>query len=221
MAIQADGKILVAGVGMRNFAVARYNSNGTLDTSFDGDGKLTTDFGGSDYVSGMAIQADGKIVVAGGSNSDFAVARYNSNGTLDTSFDGDGKLTTDFRGYDLANTMAIQADGKILVAGGSDSDFAVARYNSNGTLDTSFDGDGKLRINFSDGYDFANSMAIQTDGRIVLAGTNSRDFALARLNNGIETDSQVAGMNPPDQDMAGVLGIDPNPLTASNSSSIL
>ena len=168
----------------------------------------------------MAIQADGKIVVAGGSNTDFAVARYNSNGTLDTSFDGDGKLTTDFGGYDLANTMAIQADGKIVVAGGSDSNFAVARYNSNGTLDTSFDGDGKLRINFSDGYDFANSMAVQADGRIVLAGTNSRDFALARLNNGIGTDSQVT-MNPQDQDLAGVFGIDPNPLTASNSSSIL
>ena len=194
-------------------------SFGFRSTSF-GHEQLTTDFGRIDQATTMAIQADGKLVVAGGSLGNFAVARYNSNGTLDTSFNLDGKLTTDFSRYDLANTMAIQADGKILVAGGSDSDFAVARYNSNGTLDTSFDGDGKLRINFSDGYDFANSMAIQTDGRIVLAGTNSRDFALARLNNGIGTDSQVT-INPQDQDLAGVLGIDPNPLTASNSSSIL
>ena len=130
MAIQADGKIVVAGSSRRNFALARYNSNGSLDTSFDGDGKLTTDFGGWDEASSMAIQADGKIVVAGSSRDNFALARYNSNGSLDTSFDGDGKLTIDFGGIDMAHSMAIQADGKIVVAGESGGNFALVRLNN-------------------------------------------------------------------------------------------
>src|SRR5207247_1649268 len=103
--VQQDGKIVVAGYSYNgsndDFAVARYNTDGTLDTSFDGDGKLTTPFGGSDDIGfAVAIQGDGKIVVVGrtfnGSNWDFAVARYNADGSLDTSFDGDGKLTTTF-----------------------------------------------------------------------------------------------------------------------------
>ena len=101
----------------------------------------------------MAIQSDGKIVVAGdvdnGSNDDFAVARYNADGSLDTTFDGDGKVTTAIGTAEIdAYAVAIQADGKIVVAGdaynGSDNDFAVVRYNADGSLDTTFDGDGKV-----------------------------------------------------------------------------
>ncbi|MFN7738414.1 MAG: delta-60 repeat domain-containing protein, partial [Pirellula sp.] len=112
---------------------------GDLDTTFDGDGKVTTDFGNTgDVAHSVAIQSDGKIVVAGFSrfegnfnSEDFALARYNSNGSLDTTFDGDGKITTDFDGeYDNALSVAIQSDGKILVAGVSNRyDFALARYN--------------------------------------------------------------------------------------------
>ena len=109
MAIQADGKSVVAGascdMGDCDFAVARYNPDGSLDASVDGDGKLTTDFGGysSDHATAVAIQADGKIVVVGqsdpsGTGDDFALVRYNADGSLDTSFDGDGQLTTDFGG---------------------------------------------------------------------------------------------------------------------------
>ncbi len=174
LAIQTDGKIVVAGQAYNpntdntDFALARYNSNGSLDNSFDGDGKLTGFYlAGNTRFTAIAIQTDGKIVVAGQAfnpntgNYDFALARYNSNGSLDNSFDGDGKLTTDFIGSDdYAYSLAIQTDGKIVVAGQTynpntgNYDFALARYNSNGSLDNSFDGDGKLTTDFfgSDDY---------------------------------------------------------------------
>ena len=103
MALQANGKIVAVGDAARpsasDFALARYNPNGSLDTTFSGDGKQTTDFGGVDVANGVALQGDGKIVAVGqrgGTASDFALARYNPNGSLDTSFSGDGKQTTDF-----------------------------------------------------------------------------------------------------------------------------
>ena len=136
---------------------------GMLDTTFGAGGKVTTDFGGIEFARAVALQSDGKIVTAGygnfpggGTNQNFALARYNSNGSLDTSFDGDGKVTTDFFGFaDRAEAVAIQPDGKIVVAGqaytnlmGEPSRFALARYNSDGSLDTSFDGDEfAIRLN--------------------------------------------------------------------------
>jgi uncharacterized delta-60 repeat protein len=197
VALQSDGKIVVSGSSSGSgsgddFALARYNSDGTLDTSFDGDGKLTTAFVGGSVDRGysMAVQSDGKIVVAGRSNSDFALARYNANGTLDTSFDGDGKLTTDFGSLDDGLSVAVQSDGKIVVAGYSDNfidaDFAVARYNADGTLDTSFSSDGKLTTDFGTQFDFGRSVAVQSDGKIVVAGNSENNFAVARYNaNGI------------------------------------
>jgi uncharacterized delta-60 repeat protein len=171
---------------------------GDLDTTFDGDGKVTTDFGvNSGRAFSVAIQSDGKIVVAGGSNSDFALARYNSNGSLDTTFDGDGVVTTDFGNSDTAFSVAIQSDGKIVVAGfsfnGRNGDFALARYNSDGGVDYSFGSGGKVATDFSGDYDGAFSVAIQRDGKIVVAGGSDHngsirlhDFALARYDsNGI------------------------------------
>ncbi len=196
--LQSDGKIVVAGdTQSYQFALTRYNSDGSLDTSFDGDGTLTTDFGSfNSDASSMVLQNDGKIVVAGysynGSNYDFALARYNSDGSLDTSFDGDGKLTTDFgTSIDYAESLVLQNDGKIVVAGsrenGDNWDFALTRYNSNGSLDTSFDGDGKLTTDFGTSYDRANSMVIQSDSKIVVAGFSTiggnYDFALTRYNS--------------------------------------
>jgi uncharacterized delta-60 repeat protein len=196
VAIQSDSKIVAAGraggSGGR-FALVRYNSNGSLDTSFSGDGKLTTNFTtGDDWANEVAIQPDGKIVAAGragGSGGRFALVRYNSNGSLDTSFSGDGKLTTDFTaGSDIATSVAIQPDGKIVAAGrsgGSGGRFALARYSSNGSLDTSFNGVGKKTTNFTSGEDFAWDVAIQADGRIVAAGTAAAGFhfALTRYND--------------------------------------
>jgi uncharacterized delta-60 repeat protein len=94
---------------------------GDLDPTFSGDGKATTDFGGGgDYGGDVAAQADGKIVVVGGTGSDFALARYNADGSLDSSFDGDGKVTTDLGGgADGGADVAVHADGKIVVVGGA------------------------------------------------------------------------------------------------------
>jgi len=118
-------------------------------------------------------------VVAGfsnnGSNFDFALVRYNTDGTLDTSFDSDGKVTTAIgSGNDVAYSVAIQSDGKIVAAGysdnGSNDDFALVRYNTDGSLDTSFDSDGKVTTAIGVSDDYANSVAIQSDGKIVAAG---------------------------------------------------
>jgi uncharacterized delta-60 repeat protein len=143
---------------------------GALDPTFDGDGKVLTDFGASDQADDLAIQADDKIVAAGASGGDFALTRYNSDGSLDTSFDGDGKLVTDLGSSDRADAVAIQGDGKIVAAGRSGGDFALARYNSDGSLDTSFDGDGKLVTDFGTADDFAYGVAIQGDGKLVAVG---------------------------------------------------
>ena len=186
--------------GAPDFALARFNPNGSLDTSFSGDGKQTTDFGSSgDRAHGVAIQADGKIVAAGdslgGSGFDFALARYNPNGSLDTSFSGDGKQTTDFGGSEAASGVKLQSDGKIVAVGGDDSDFALARYNPNGSLDTTFSGDGKQTTDFG-GSDGARAVALQADGKIVavgIAGGNGSSFAVARYNPNGTLDPTFSG----------------------------
>jgi len=208
VALQPDGKIIVAGatnLGMNNdFALVRYNSDGSLDTTFDSDGILTTDFGGAfspEAASSLGLQPDGKIIAAGGITdiggniADFALVRYNSDGSLDTTFDTDGKVTTDFDStfYDSANAIALQPDGKIVVAGITEdifnnlADFALARYNSDGSLDTTFDTDGKVTTDLGSSIDFGSDVALQLDGKIVMAGGSllggSIDFALARYNS--------------------------------------
>src|ERR1051325_5285566 len=183
-AIQGDGKIIVAGQTWNgsnyDFAVVRYNGDGTLDTSFNGTGMVTTAFGsGTDIGSSVAVQEDGKIVVAGysliGTSSDFAVARYNPDGSLDTSFNGTGKVTTDIGGgFDVGHSVAMQGDGKVVVAGwsfaGFSYDFALVRYNSDGSLDTSFNGTGKATTDIGGSADEGFSVVIQEDGKIVAAG---------------------------------------------------
>lgn len=195
VAIQSDGKIVVAGTSDNDFALARLNTDGTLDTAFDTDGIVTTDLGSIELAYAVAIQSDGKIIVAGVSDidgdNDFALARYNTDGSLDISFDTDGKLTTDFGSFEEIQSVAIQSDGKIVAAGRSGNfspDFAVARYNANGTPDTSFDGDGKVTVDFNGDQDWANSVSIQSDGKIVVGGSayspsGDPDFGLIRLTS--------------------------------------
>src|SRR5262245_12063781 len=106
---------------------------GALDPTFGSGGLVTTDFGGSDSAQAVAIQSDGKIVAAGSSGGDFALARYNADGSLDASFGGGGKVTTDFGGFDAASALAVQPDGRIVAAGrGGTGDMALARYNADG-----------------------------------------------------------------------------------------
>jgi uncharacterized delta-60 repeat protein len=201
IAIQSDGKIVVAGYnynGGTDFALVRYDSNGALDNTFDSDGKVTTDIGNMTTEAGVsvAIQSDGKILLAGssatGSNTDFALVRYNIDGTLDNTFDLDGKKITDFgSNNDFARSVAIQNDGKIVLAGntfnGIDNDFALVRYNADGTLDNAFDSDGKTTTDFGGATEDGYAICIQSDGKIILAGENniggSADFTLVRYNN--------------------------------------
>ena len=160
-ALQSDGKIVVVGythLGNRynfGFAVARYNIDGSLDSSFDSDGKLIADHDvDEELAESVAVQSDGKIVVGGGINGQIGLIRYNIDGTLDTSFHGDGTVTTDI-GASFENEwctdLVLQGDGKIVVGGtrGRGDYFVLLRYNANGTLDTSFSGDGKVTTDFA------------------------------------------------------------------------
>ena len=168
-----------------------FAQSGSLDLTFDTDGKVTTAIGsGSDVGNGVAIQSDGKIVVAGysdnGSDLDFAVIRYNSNGSLDTGFGSNGKVTTDIANDDdYGNSVAIQADGKIVVAGygriSSNNDIVVVRYNTDGTLDVSFDSDGVVTTPIGNSSDYGFAVAIQPDGKIVVAGSSAA-FVVVRYN---------------------------------------
>ncbi|NIS80096.1 MAG: hypothetical protein GTO14_07780, partial [Anaerolineales bacterium] len=157
-----------------------------------------------------AAQADVKIVVAGSAtaNTLYGVARYNPDGSLDTSFDTDGKVTTDVStSGDFAFAVAIQADGKIVAAGyswnGTSYDFCVVRYNADGSLDTDFGSGGWVLTDFEGGTDEAHAVAIQSDGKIVVAGwadvdpteTIDYDFAVVRYNTdgSLDTDFGTGG----------------------------
>ncbi len=209
VAIQPDGKIVVAGESASlgdysDFALVRYNANGTLDTTFGTGGKVTTANAGQDIAFALKLQQVGtetKIVVAGGTASatfliepaQFTLARYNANGTLDTAFGTGGKTITPIGGKDTSQAIALQADGKIVAAGysavslGPDFDFAVARYNANGSQDTTFGSSGKVTTSFGTDDDRAFAVAVQADGKIVAAGysgsssaAGTRNFVLAR-----------------------------------------
>jgi uncharacterized delta-60 repeat protein len=201
VALQPDGKIIVAGAGTPtggyDFTLARYNSDGSPDMSFGAGGIVTTDFRTFDLVYALALQPDGKIVVAGNSwfdTDDFAVARYNSDGSLDVSFGPGGIVTTDLGDNEYANAVAIQPDGRILLAGTSlhgmlpaqTSQFALIRYTSDGSLDTTFDADGIVITDFGSSLDGGNAVTLLPDGKILVAGFGSNgtdlDFALARYN---------------------------------------
>jgi uncharacterized delta-60 repeat protein len=207
-AVQPDGKIVVAGSANNgsgsDFAVVRYNKNGSLDTSFDTDGKVLTPIGSEDLGRAMVLQPDGKIVVAGGaygSNYDFAIVRYNPNGSLDTSFSSDGKVTTPIgSAHDIAVALALQPDGKLVAAGSSDTasdnDFAVVRYNADGSPDTSFDTDGKVTTSVAT-FDDVHGVALQADGKIVVVGSSyngsNYDFSLVRYNTDGSPDMSFDG----------------------------
>lgn len=202
MLLQADGKIVTAGSvpgDYNDFAVVRFNTDGSLDSSFGTNGRATTSIGtglSNDWATCLALQPDGKIVAAGYSDGDFAVVRYLANGALDTSFGGNGKVVTDAGGGGFLESIAVQADGRIVVAGGGGGDdFGLVRFNANGTLDTSFSSDGKLAIPVGDDYSAAYSLRVQADGRLLVAGIAQKlisyglgleflrdDFALIRLN---------------------------------------
>lgn len=199
MAVQSDGKILAAGrsdgTDTTAFSVVRYNTDGSLDTTFDSDGKAIVTFGSAnDFAFALAVNpADGKITAGGGTQSgssgqDFALVRWSATGGLDTSFDSDGKVSTDLSGSgnDSANALVQQGDGKLVAAGKNSGNFAVARYFADGSLDESFGTAGRARVDFSNRIDEAYGVAVQADGKVVAAGvsfgvTSRNDLAVARF----------------------------------------
>ncbi|MGH7344719.1 MAG: Ig-like domain repeat protein [Candidatus Rokuibacteriota bacterium] len=228
---QSDGKLVAAGravVTNDNFALARYNVDGSLDTSFGGgDGLVDTAFGaGVDQAFALVLQPDGKLVAAGrgaipGGSTNFALARYMPDGSLDPSFGGDGKVDTDFAaGTDQAFALVLQPqpDGKLVAAGpraasGGTDNFALARYMPDGSLDTSFDGDGKVDTDFAAGTDQAFALVLQSDGKLVAAGRafvqvvggmgTTTNFGLARYNTDGSLDTSFDGDGKVDTDFTG------------------
>ena len=214
LAIQPDGRLLIAGTAFGTtgnddrFALGRFDSDGTLDAGFGNGGLVTTPVGvGSAQANGLIVQPDGKIIVSGtaflngSTDDDFGVVRYNADGSLDTSFGGSGIITTDFGPIepgpdapsDRANALTLQADGKLVVVGSSGrlaSDFALARYNADGSLDTSFGSGGRALGGIANDAE-AHAVDIQPDGSIVVAGSTSGvnpAFVVARFHADGSTD---------------------------------
>jgi uncharacterized delta-60 repeat protein len=205
LAIQSDDKIVSVGEGGQgifNFTVMRHTVNGGLDLDFGQNGKVVTRFDSiSAFASDVAIQPDGKIIVVGGSQSygldkdddqDFAIIRYLPNGIIDSLFGQNGVVRTDFENHsmDAAKAIALHSDGRFIVAGysdnfnGEDDNFALIRYWPDGSIDTSFGIDGKTTTDFNSEFDLPNAIALQRDGKIVVAGYayEPAQFAIARYH---------------------------------------
>lgn len=215
MLLLPNGKILCTGGawvdnGESKIMLARFNADGLPDNSFDGDGILTTQIGvGDQYGQSIALQPDGKILVAGYANidgyEDFLLLRYNANGTLDQAFGGgDGIVTTSLgESYAGVEKVLLQPDGKIIAAGYAVSngfdDFAIVRYKPNGDLDNTFHGDGKYIVNLSGKNERIYDALLQPDGKIVTVGPIFND-------SGTDTQFGILRFNPNgtlDQDFGG------------------
>jgi len=200
LAFQANGKIVAVGYTNpgtgKDFMIARYNTNGTLDNSFGTNGVVVTQISTSDdQASSLKIQSNGKIIVTGyaiyNTKKDFVVVRYNIDGTLDNSFGVNGIVRTTMSVYDdYATSVNIQNDGKIVVSGNSYIyAISIARYDTSGILDNTFGINGKVITLFNDiqgnGRADSKCSSVQTDGKIIIAGSISamgQDFMLLRYN---------------------------------------
>lgn len=232
--IDSANRIIVTGSsiaqnGFSAFAVARFNSNGSPDTSFDSDGAVLVPVAqfGNDEANAIALDANGRIVLAGNSNmgsssGDFAFARINADGSLDTNFGTNGATTVDFDDFDEVLDLVIQSNGRIVGVGyaidraNSTSTFALARLTSSGTIDNSFDSDGRVITNFGGAQDIADSVVLQADGKIVAVGQggqpNDSMFALARYNTNGSLDQTFGN--------GGLVLTDINDLNAATSAAI-
>lgn len=196
--VQPDGKIILGGTSgntAQYFTMVRLNSNGSIDTTFGTGGKVQTSFSGTEsFANSIAIQPDGKIILGGYTVNapfakDFAMIRYDSNGSVDATFGVNGKVITTINASysDYIQKLIIQNDGKIIAAGTTSFEMgpqlAMVRYLSNGSLDSGFGTNGVVIAN---GYGLGNDVALQADGKIILVGGENADvFSVLRyLNNG-------------------------------------
>jgi uncharacterized delta-60 repeat protein len=193
LARQSDGKLVIVGsqlIGYPDFSaflLMRYTVTGTVDTDFGTNGVVVTPIGSSSSATSVAIQPDGKIVVAGGTgwrSSAIAIARYNSDGSLDFNFGSAGTLIINLGRYDLARSIALQPDGRIVVAGDSSGVIAVVRCTVSGTLDASFNTSGIVTTTLPGSYTVVSGVAQQSDGKVVVVGSvfnaGNNDILLAR-----------------------------------------
>ncbi len=187
-ALLPDGRIVVGGYcdfPSTRFCIDRFNADGTLDTTFDGDGRVETNFGYASIIYSIEIMPDGKIWAIGftmpfsDDDKNIAIARYNADGSLDTSFGDSGRVATDFGDDDFPTRSVIQPDGKVVIAGyyvddlSGDRIAAIYRYNADGTLDTGFGTGG--RVSRTGGFlPEANDVALQSDGKIIIVGSGIR-----------------------------------------------
>lgn len=196
--VQPDGKIVIVGSTQtatgNDFLVIRFTAGGIPDPDFSGDGIAILATPEDDAASGALLQPDGMIVTAGHSfgltGARFAVARLMPDGSLDSSFGTAGRLTADIgAGNDLGRSVALQNDGKLIVAGYSEAgegyDFSLLRLTPEGLPDTGFHPGGKLLLHPAPGFNMAEEIAIQRNGRIITAGFSDENFtsriALCRL----------------------------------------
>jgi len=203
VALQKSGKIVVAGRVTKNglnydFVLTRYRLNGTLDQSFGVNGIVKTNFGYTfEFAYGVAIQPDDKIIAVGSGDGSVALTRYQTDGIPDSSFGVNGKTITPFDStFSMATSVVLQPDGKIVVAAaaGAPYDFVVIRYNSNGSLDSSFGINGKTITKLTEDQDLPCSVLLQKDGKIILAGNAASDFALVRYQQNGKLDKSF-GIN--------------------------
>jgi uncharacterized delta-60 repeat protein len=207
--IQPDGKILIGGftsnAGDSDFVIIRYNSDGSLDNSFNNFGYVRTHFGGSsfsaDILENIVLQPDGKIIAVGrinrNNNSDYAVVRYNADGSYDNSFDGDGIFEFSIYQNDIPRGALLQPDGKLVIVGGLQPQPPMAaRLNPDGSFDTSFGAGGISFISTPNASLTLTDIALQADNKLVIGGFNSlpmnggTDFAAIRLNNNGALDTE-------------------------------
>jgi uncharacterized delta-60 repeat protein len=196
--VQADGKIIAAGYttdSLNHFCLVRYHTDGAVDSSFGINGIVITRFppAGS-IIYGLALQSNGKIVAGGSATAGFALARYHTDGSLDSSFGNSGTVMTSIQGYPaVAKAIAIQPDGKVVLGGFANnylidgSAFVVIRYNADGSLDPTFGNGGIAITDIIPGsglsaVDQIHALTLQTDGKIVAVGFAANNIALVRYN---------------------------------------
>ena len=221
IALQPDGKIVAAGwlftpTGSLDFAVARYRPDGSLDPTFDFDGRVRTDFfGAEDVAEAVAIQPDGKILAAGlvraGLHVFFGVARYTADGGLDPTFDGDGRAVSTFAGS--VHAMVLQPDGRVVVAGraprgGTGDDITLSRFNPDGTLDSTFGSGGTVQTDIAGLNDGVSALLLLPGGKLLAVGSTGSnvtvtDIALVRYNSDGSLDATFGTGGKTVTDIAG------------------
>jgi uncharacterized delta-60 repeat protein len=205
IAVQADSKVILVGMAFNkalntsSMTISRLNTDGSLDNSFNGNGKILLDFPNYSEAMNVKVQPDNKIVVCGiayngYADAQFAVARLNIDGSYDNGFDSDGKTLFDLGGRScFASDLDLQPDGKIVIGGyvevGNDFDYGIARLNVNGSFDNSFNKNGKKLIDFNSSDDVCFSIAVARDGKIFMSGYSNKfnqkstyNFNVTKLN---------------------------------------